>query len=53
MDLDRPFAFFEEVDALDPLNGATEAQRTFTTGAVGFVEAQDNGVPVLREFKAP
>src|SRR5918992_1338296 len=53
MDLDRPFGFFEEVDALHPLDGATETQRTFTAGAVGFVEAQDNGVPVLRELEAP
>src|ERR687898_1597177 len=53
MDLDRPFGLFEEVDALHPLDGATEAQSTFTAGAVGFVEAQDNGVPVLRELEAP
>src|SRR5919107_265816 len=53
MYLDRPFGFFEEVDALHPLDGATETQRTFTAGTVGFVEAQDNGVPVLRELEAP
>jgi hypothetical protein len=53
MYLDGPFSFFEEVDALDPLDGATEAQSTFTAGAVGFVEAQDHGVPVLRELEAP
>src|SRR5215211_1598818 len=53
MNLDGPFGFFEEIDALDPLNGAGEAQRTFPTGAVGFVEAQDHRVPILRQLEAP
>src|SRR5829696_10298032 len=53
MYLDRPFCFFEEVDALDPLDRTGEAQRTLPAGAMGFVEAQDHRVPVLRQLEAP
>src|SRR5215210_4038428 len=53
MDLYRPSGFFEEVDSLYPLDAAGEAQRTFSAGAVGLVEAQDHNSPLLRQLEAP